>query len=86
MATVQGLAPSDSLDEAVNVEDLDNPDWVPDETLVCPVCDTAYPYEWNEEDECWWPGYAEWWFSQKLGIRFICSRRCYLATLERKTT
>lgn len=62
----------------MNIEDLDNPDWVPDEILTCPVCQVAYPFEWDSLEESWWPGSAQWWQLPSKGIRFLCSRTCYL--------
>lgn len=60
----------------MNVEDLENPDWVPDEVLTCPSCQKDYPFQWNSDEEVWWPGQGEWWTYK--AARFICSRRCYL--------
>ncbi len=62
---------------------LDDPDWEPPfKYLVCPFCETHYEWEWDEEDEGWWPGYAEWWYSPQH--QFICSRSCYLKDLKQR--
>lgn len=59
---------------------LEDRDWDHGPDLVCPGCRITYPWMWDEQDEFWWPDYADWWYTKKHG--FICSRSCYLKLVD----
>lgn len=56
---------------------LEDPSGPPGENLTCPGCNTTYEWEWTEDTEGWWPGNAEWWYTDRHD--FVCHYQCWKA-------